>query len=122
MRRSRSSCEATASLIMCRRHTSCETKFRSSYHHADIFAQAKTSFQKQKLTVTAADRVRSVIFGTLKRLEEAPLEVVKNVDAHASRLIVEPNPDNPGFLICRIPNDIVVPLYGMTGYIDLIIS
>ena len=82
----------------------------------------KTSFQKQKLTVTAADRVRSVIFGTLKRLEEAPLEVVKNVDAHASRLIVEPNPDNPGFLICRIPNDIVVPLYGMTGYIDLIIS
>jgi len=82
--------------------------------------EVKKCFVGEKLTTRSVERVRSVIFGSLKKLETR--EIIKNVDALKENLIVEPNPDNIGFLTCRIPTDVVVGLQGMNGYIDLIIS
>jgi phage tail sheath gpL-like len=80
----------------------------------------KKCFDGEKLTTRSVERVRSVIFGTLKKLESR--EIVKNVDALKENLVVKPNPDNIGFLTCRIPVDVVVGLHGIHGTIDLIIS
>jgi phage tail sheath gpL-like len=77
-------------------------------------------FTAAKLTNESVGNVRSVILGCLKKLEDE--QIVKNVDAHVPNLIVEPNPNNLGFLTVRIPADIVIPLHGAIGYIDLIVG
>jgi phage tail sheath gpL-like len=77
-------------------------------------------FLDEKITDSSVSKVRSVIFGSLKKLEVQ--QIAKNVDLYKDNLIVEPNPNNVGFLTCKIPFDAVVGLQGMSGNIELILS
>lgn len=90
------------------------------YTREAIRADLETATRKAKDTQRTAKMVRAVILGTLLKLETA--EILKNVRQWSDRLTVERNPDNIGFFLARIPADAVIPLHGVHGMIDLIIS
>jgi phage tail sheath gpL-like len=90
------------------------------YVREAISNDLKSAMYNQKDTQRSAVMIRAVILGTLLKLDEA--EIIKNVRQWATRLTVERDSQNIGFLRARIPADAVIGLHGLNGMIDLIIS
>ncbi|MEI7409284.1 phage tail sheath C-terminal domain-containing protein [Pectobacterium aroidearum] len=76
-------------------------------------------FPRDKLSSRTPDRVRSELLDVLYKLEE--LEIIEEVDANKSALIVERDSQDVNRLNARIPSDIVNGLHIFAGRIDLLL-
>lgn len=76
-------------------------------------------FPRDKLSSRTKAKVRSEILDVLLRLET--LEIVDNVEANKSKLIVEPSSQDVNRLDCAIPTDVVNGLHVIANRIDLIL-
>lgn len=76
-------------------------------------------FPREKLSVRTEKRVRSEIIDVLYKLEE--LEIIENVDANLTGIIVERDSQDPNRLNARIPADVVNGLHVFAGRIDLLL-
>jgi len=79
--------------------------------------RVKARFRRAKLTARAPAAVRSVILGVLKELEG--LDILKDIDAHAEDLAVEPNALDATRLDCAIPTPVVPGLHVVAARFDL---
>lgn len=76
-------------------------------------------FPREKLSSRTADKVRSEILDVLVKLEE--LEIVENVEANKTGVIVERDLQDPNRLNAKIPTDVVNGLHVFAGRIDLLL-
>lgn len=76
-------------------------------------------FPRAKLSTKTAPRVRTEVLDILGRLER--LEILENVAANRSGVIIERDEQDPNRLNIRIPADVVNGLHVIAGRIDLIL-
>lgn len=76
-------------------------------------------FPRAKLSAATPTKVRSELLDVLKKCEEERVEILKNVDKHASALVVEPTGDGTGRLRATIPADVIEGLHVIDATIDL---
>lgn len=76
-------------------------------------------FPRDKLSSRTRDRVRSELLDVLYKLEE--LEIIEEVDANKTALIVERDSQDSNRLNGRIPADVVNGLHIFAGRIDLLL-
>jgi len=76
-------------------------------------------FPREKLTEKTSAKVRSELLDVAYQLEE--LEILENIDANKSKLIVEKDDETPGQLDGAIPAEVVQGLHVFAGRIDLIL-
>ena len=76
-------------------------------------------FPRAKLSTKTPPRVRTEVLDVLNRLER--LEILENVAANRSGVIVERDEQDPNRLNIRIPADVVNGLHVIAGRIDLIL-
>lgn len=76
-------------------------------------------FPRAKLSAKTPARVRTEVLDILNRLER--LEILENVAANRSGVIIERDEQDPNRLNIRIPADVVNGLHVIAGRIDLIL-
>jgi len=76
-------------------------------------------FPRAKLSTKTPPRVRTEVLDVLNRLDR--LEILENVAANRSGVIVERDEQDPNRLNIRIPADVVNGLHVIAGRIDLIL-
>lgn len=76
-------------------------------------------FPREKLSERTAPKVRSELLDVLYKLEE--LEIVEQVEANKTGLIVERDSQDPNRLNAKIPTDVVNGLHVFAGRIDLLL-
>ncbi|WP_027181648.1 phage tail sheath subtilisin-like domain-containing protein [Oleidesulfovibrio alaskensis] len=76
-------------------------------------------FPREKLSARTAPKVRSEILDVLVKMEE--LEIVEEVEANKSGVIVERDSQDPNRLNAKIPVDVVNGLHVFAGRIDLLL-
>lgn len=76
-------------------------------------------FPREKLSAKTPEKVKTELLDVLKKLEE--LEIVEEVDANKSALIVERDLQDPNRLNAKIPTDVVNGLHVFAGRIDLLL-
>ncbi len=76
-------------------------------------------FPRAKLSTKTPRRVRTEVLDVLRKLER--LEILENVEANKSGVIVERDEQDPNRLNIRIPADVVNGLHIIAGRIDLIL-
>lgn len=76
-------------------------------------------FPREKLSTRTPPKVRSELFDVLLKLEDA--EIVENVDANKTGLIVQKSRKDPNRIDAVIPTDVVNGLHVFAARIDLIL-
>lgn len=89
------------------------------YVRKSVRERLSLRFPREKLSARTAPRVRSEILDVLNKLEE--LEIVEEVKANASGLIVERDSQDPNRLNARIPTDVVNGLHVLAARLDLLL-
>lgn len=89
------------------------------YVRKAILQKVTNSFSDAKNTDRTRANVRSEIYATLLKLEEA--EIVENVEENKDGLVVIADTDEPTRARVRIPTDVVNGLHQLYGVIDMIL-